>query len=710
MTRNQEHQENQEHEKKYKKKKLSIKDKDKIGLAFILFVFLFILIVSKAFYIQIVANKKLTGYAKNQLLREDIVYPKRGNIYDRNSNPLAINVHTYSIFTVPKADDLNQNENYKKLSKIIPTLNLNEIKKKTANRNRYTWIIRKIKLTAAQLDKISELENIFVSPEPSRFYPNNELLSQTLGFVGIDNVGLSGVEFKFDKELRGDAKITKYLKDAKGRPIKFEMTKTENDASDIYLSIEKDLQALVEKVLKESVIKNNASKGGIGIMNSETGEILAMANYPTFDPNNPKEGNIEHQKLPFISDPIEPGSILKTLTVISALENKIATPTSSYYCERGQMRVEDHTINEAESHEKFEWLTVNEIIQHSSNVGIIKIAFDVTFPFLKRTLKKFNFGEKTGIEIPGESRGIFVNKENVSPLTLSNISFGQGIAVTGIQILTAYSVIANGGKLVRPTILKINDPSKIKPEQIIPPDVAKNVSKMLQLAVEKGTGTNAQLAHFQIAGKTATAQKPDPKGGYDGYLSGFVGFPLNVDIDKKFVLFVYIDNPKNGQYYGNAVAAPIFTEVARYMLYENKNPGNNKNPNNNKIINSNTSNLAYEALKEKYKDKNSKAKSNNGNNGNDGINGINGVNGINNSNSNNTENDIQNRRIIGQNKVPNFIGLDKLSALKLAQKTKITIENHGMGLVTSQTPHPGAAINSNGKSLIELNYESPRYD
>ncbi|MBF0300271.1 MAG: penicillin-binding protein 2, partial [Oligoflexia bacterium] len=633
-------------EQKKKKPLLFIKDKDKISLVFILFVFLFILIISKAFYIQVVVNKKLNTYAKNQLLREDIIYPKRGNIYDRNGNPLALNIQTYSIFTIPKNEDfVNQNENYKKLVKIIPKLNLTEIKKKTANRNRYTWIARKIKLTNEQLEKISELENIFISPEPSRFYPNNDLLSQTLGFVGLDNVGLAGLEFKFDKELRGDAKITKYLKDAKGRPIKFEMTKTEEDAKDIYLSIEKDLQALVEKILKETVVNNKALSGGIGVMNAETGEILAMANYPTFDPNNLKDGNIENRKLSFISDPIEPGSILKTITVISALENKIATSSSSYYCERGQMRVEDHIISEAESSEKFEWLSVSEIIQHSSNVGITKIAFDVTFPFLKRTLKKFNFGEKTGIEIPGESRGIFINKENVSPLVLSNISFGQGIAVTGIQVLTAYSAIANGGKLVQPTIIKINEPSKIKYERIISEDIANSMSKMLQKAVEKGTGTNAQLAHFQIAGKTATAQKASPNGGYSGYISGFVGYPINIGSDKKFVIFVYIDSPQNNKYYGNIVAAPAFTEIARYMLYENKNPVDEK------------SSLAYESLKEKYKEKlpatTSTIISNITNNKNkENVE----------KNNRNSQQELQqelldtfSHRIVGVNKVPNFI-------------------------------------------------------
>jgi cell division protein FtsI (penicillin-binding protein 3) len=265
-------------------------------------------------------------------------------------------------------------------------------------------------------------------------YPNHDVASQVLGFVGIDNVGLAGLEYLYNDDLKGEPRIVKYVRDAKGRAIKFESEDIGGTAKDITLSIDKDLQAMAEKYLKEAVDKFDAESGGFGVMDAETGEILAVGNYPNFDPNDVNKSKEVHRKLAFATDPIEPGSTFKTFTVISALENNIAKPETAFYCERGELEVEGHIISEAESKKKFEWLTVSEILRHSSNIGTTKLAFDLTYPKLKKTLTRFGFGEKTGVEFPGESRGIFVNKDNVPPLSLSNISFGQGVATTGMQM------------------------------------------------------------------------------------------------------------------------------------------------------------------------------------------------------------------------------------------------------------------------------------
>lgn len=632
------------------------KGKNRIYLIFSLYVLALFFILMKASYLQIFSREKLIDYSKIQIFRERTIFPNRGNILDRNGFPLAINVQTWSIFAIPR-DFERQQDTLRKLSRIVPTLSFKSLQEKLKNRERYTWLARKIPLTEAQAEKIKDLKGVYLEAVPKRLYPNGELLSQTLGFVGLDNVGLAGVEYQFDNLLRGKAKKIKYLKDAKGRPFKFEAELIKEDSQDIVLTIDKDIQSFAEKALKDGVLEFNAESGGIGVMDSQTGEILAIANYPSFDPNVVGESNEQHRKLSFVSDPFEPGSIFKTLTIISALENKNARPDTNYFCENGQFKVEDHVIKEAEKNKKFEWLSVTEILKHSSNIGTTKIAFDVKFPRLLKTWKNFNIGEKTGIEIPGESRGIFNEKDKITPLSLSNFSFGQGLATTGIQMLAAYSAVANGGFYVRPTIIKNGEaPTKVR---IVSEKTIKEVQKMLVEAVEDGTGTNAQIPYFKIAGKTSTAQRVVKSGGYDGYIPGFVGFPMNVE--NRFVILVYIVNPQGLNYFGNAVAAPIFKKVAKYLLYKNKEFNNLEELS---LENGNV----IDSLK--IRDAST--------------------------------------RIMGDNVVPNFIGLDKKSSSKLAEKMSLKLVHQGIGVVVSQTPNPKSEIGN--ERTIKLIYSPPKYE
>lgn len=633
------------------------KEKNRIIFVFILFIFFFLVVLFKAFYIQVLNNEKLIAYSKKQTLRYYKIYPNRGNILDRNGNPLAINIQTYSIFVIPKYLE-DKEETLKKFSQIVPKYKLWDLKAKLKNRKRYTWIGRKIVLKDEQVEEIKKLKGIYIETVPKRFYPNKELFAQTLGFVGLDNVGLSGVEYIFDKDLRGEEKIVKYLRDAKGRPIKIEAEKDKRSSQDVTLSVDKDLQAISEKALKEAVNFFKADKGGVGVMDPETGEILAIANYPSFDPNNIRKSKAKDRKLSFISDPFEPGSVFKIFTVASALEFKIAKPDTNYYCERGQLRIGDHIINEAEAGKKNEWLSVSEIIQHSSNIGTTKIAFDLTFPRLKKTLLDFNFGQKTGIEITGESRGIFDYKENLSPLKLSNISFGQGIATTGLQILSAYAAVANGGIYIQPTILKRE--KKIDGIRVLSEETAKDLTAMLLDAVEDGTGKNAIIPFFKIAGKTSTAQRPTKEGGYRGYIPGFVGYPVGTK--RKFVIYVYIDGPQGRDYYGNTVAAPVFRKIAEYMLYKEKdlhqltiNPNDHKQNNMDSV---------------KVKDSST--------------------------------------RIYDRGEVPDFIGLDKVSSRRLAKKLKLQIKDQGIGVVSSQDPLPRTKIGND--TVVNLIYSPPNYE
>ena len=632
------------------------KGKNKIYFIFSLYVLSLFFIFLKASYLQVFSREKLLNYSRTQIFREKTLFPNRGNILDRNGFPLAINIHTWSIFAIPR-DFERQQDTLRKLSKIAPELSFKSLQEKLKNREKYTWLARKIQLTEDQVEKIKDLKGVYLEAVPKRLYPNGELLSQTLGFVGLDNIGLSGVEFYFDKILRGKAKKIKYLKDAKGRPFKFEAELVKEDSKDIVLTIDKEIQSYAEKALRDGVLEFNAESGGIGVMDSRTGEVLAIANYPTFDPNIITSSNEEHRKLSFVTDPFEPGSMFKALTIISALENKNARPDTNYFCENGQFKVQDHIIKEAEKNKKFEWLSVTEIIKHSSNIGTTKIAFDVKFPRLLKTWKSFNIGEKTEIEIPGESRGILNDKDVITPLTLSNLSFGQGLATTGIQMLVAYAAIANGGYYIKPTIIKSDEVrEKVK---IISKKTVSEIQKMLVEAVETGTGTNAIIPYFKIAGKTSTAQRVVKGGGYSGYIPGFVGFPLNVE--NRFVILVYVVNPQGLNYFGNSVAAPIFNKVAKYMLYKNK---------------------EFNHLEELTFEKGTFIDS--------------------------LKISDASTRIMGDNVVPNFIGLDKKSSTQLAEKMSLKLVHQGIGVVVSQTPNPKSEIGDT--RTIKLIYSPPKYD
>lgn len=639
-------------------------DKKKLLLTLLIFIGLFGLVLSKAFYVQVINRGRLIAYANSQFVRKVKVYPPRGSILDRNGGPLAINVPTYNLFTIPKLN-LKNKSIYRELAQIVPELPLKKIQEKIKNRKNYTTLARSLKLTNNQIAKIKDLEGIYFDKEYTRYYPNHEMLSQTLGFVGNENIGLAGLELKFDKELKGEPVELKYYRDAKGRPIKYENSDIESKAPDIYLSIDRDLQDQVEAILKAGVLDAKARRGGVGIMDAASGEILAIANYPSFDPNNAKVSDPSLRRLPFITDPFEPGSVFKTLVVASALENKVSTIHSKYYCEKGKFKIGKHTISEAEAHEKFEWLTVEDILKFSSNIGTTKIAFDLTYPKLKTSLIKFGIGEKTGVEIPGESKGIINKNEKISQISLSNISFGHGVAVTGLQLLNVYSAIANDGVMINPTILKRKDGDKIEARRIMDSKTARNLETTLTKAVEEGTGTNAIIPFFKIAGKTGTAQRVREGGGYDGYISSFIGYPVNMD--KKFVIFVYVDDPRGGIYYGNAIAAPIFKKIAQYILYKNKEFKTLADAPAKKEITP-----ANATKTDKVTITHSVAKEFNG------------------------------------KSMPSFIGLDKTTALKLADEMKLKIQTSGFGVVSSQSVETGAMLEED--VVVQLKFTPPQYE
>ncbi len=637
--------------------------KTRIQTTFFVFIVLFALVAAKAFYIQVVQKQRLLAYARSQFMRETREFPNRGSITDRHGNPLAINVQTWNLYTFPRKKGPAYQKQLREMAKAVPELTYNMLWGKVKNRSKYTWLARRVRLNETQVAKLRKLDAIHMEPLNTRVYPNHELASQILGFTGIDNTGMAGVERMKNKELRGEAQLVRYHRDAKGRPIKYEQIETTAmPARDVALSIDKELQGATENYLKEAVVHHQALRGGAAVMDAESGEILAMANWPSFDPNNATNSPTENRKLAFVTDPFEPGSIFKTFTIAAALENNIAKPEKRYFCEYGKMRVGNHTIGEAEDDKKhkFEWLTVSEILKYSSNVGTTKLAFDVKYPRLKGTLKKFGIGEKTGIEVTGESKGILTRAETVKPLTLSNISFGHGVATTAVQMLRAYAAIANGGYMVRPTLLKTEASQLIPENRIISEKTSLQLTKMLVETVEDGTGIAAKIPHYSIAGKTGTVQRVREGGGYDGYIASFAGYPVNVD--RKFVVVVYVDNPKANGYYGSVAAAPVFKKITQYLLYKKKNFSRFAKYNSE----SNEKNLDTVQVSQ------------------------------------------ASRRMIGPGRMPNFIGMDKASAIRMAESLKLQMELTGFGVVSRQSPAAGDSIV--GANEINLHFSPPSYE
>jgi cell division protein FtsI (penicillin-binding protein 3) len=558
----------------------------KVKFTFFILLVAFSSVIIKAFYLQVINRDKLITYSNQQVLRQTTSYPKRGYIYDRNGSPLAVNVTRYNLFSIPKNFKELKKE-LRSLSKIIPQLDSRKLYRQIKKRSKYTWISRKVELSDEQVEKIKKFKQVFIEKQYSRFYPNNELAAQVLGFVGIDNDGLSGVEYSFNSQLKGNKLIQKYYKDAKGRPVKFTSKLFDKSSDDLYLSIDKDIQSKVEQVLQEVLEKHKALKVGAAVMDVSSGEILALANLPSFDPNNYGKYPSKQRKLSFVTDPFEPGSIFKSFTIAAALENNIVQSDTNFYCEEGKMRVQNHYITESDPDHKFEWLSVKDILGYSSNVGTTKIAFDIGYPTLKKFLKTLRLNEKTNLQIPGESRGIFDDREDVPALRLSNISFGQGIATTAIQVMAAYAPFANKGIYVEPTLIK--DDKNNKHLRVMSTHTAEEMTNMLTHVVDNGTGSTAAVEYFKIAGKTSTAQKIDSNGGYKGYIGGFLGYP--VDIKDKFLVYVYVDEPTENGYYGSVVAAPAFKKIVKNILYKRKEYNRLARINNNENIKSDWVNI-----------------------------------------------------------------------------------------------------------------------
>ena len=562
---------------------LEKKTKIKIYLVLTLFLICFGAIWKRLYNVQITQHERLLNLSNKQYFKAFYSTPQRGAIYDKEGRDLAISIEADSIYANP----LEIENPLKTAGAISSVLQLDKIKlyRELEHEKGFVWIKRKVTPDEAEAVESLNLKGIRFLKEGRRFYPKRGLAARMIGFVGMDNHGLSGVEYFGDDYLKGKSERIVIEKDALGRGVNFskEYGGITEKGYDLRLTIDEVIQYIAEKELAAQVTKYKAKGGTAIVMDPFTGEMLAMANQPQFNPNSFAQYREKDWRNQIISDNFEPGSIFKLILSAAVLEEKMAGKDDIFFCENGELKIGEIVIHEAKGH-KYNWLTLKEIIGKSSNIGAVKLAQNLGAKRFYDYMLKFGMGSKTGINLPGESTGKLRDIKEWSGISLASISFGQEISVTHLQIVTAVSAIANGGLLMRPRIVKSVDKDgmvleEFKPEvirRVVSEKTCKEITEILEYVVMSGTGQKAAIEGYTVAGKTSTAQKADEgKKGYseDKYMSSFVGYVPSKK--PRLVIMVGIDEPE-GVAWGGEVAAPVFKEIARQSLRYLKVPSENE--------------------------------------------------------------------------------------------------------------------------------------
>ena len=544
----------------------------RIKITLLIIIFCFILIIGKVFYIQVIDYNKLNNLANNLWSRNLIIGANRGKILTSDNVTIADNLTTVSLVVIP-----NQIKDKDGVVKdIAKILNVDESAiSEHVNKRSSVEIIhpegRQLSFDIA--DKINELnyEGVYLLKEGKRYYPFNTLLSHSIGYVGIDNQGLSGLELTYDEYLTGVSGAIKYYSDAKGNTLeKSSVYEEPQDGMDLYLTINYDIQAAVERELNNVMDKYNADNAWAIVMDPNNGEILALSSKPDFDPSNYNNYSTETiNRNHAIWATYEPGSTFKIITLAASIEENTVDLLNDTFHDGGSVNVDGARIKcwKSGGHGSQTYL---QVVQNSCNPGFVSLGNKLGKEKLFKYINLFGFGEKTGIDLNGESNGILFNLDKVGPVELATTSFGQGISVTAIQQITAVSAAINGGTLYKPYIVKrIVEPNtneiieENKPtivRKVISSETSKTVRNALETVVAYGTGRNAYIEGYRIGGKTGTAQKVK-NGVYmsGNYILSFIGF-IPAD-NPQAVVYVAIDNPKGITQYGGTVSAPIAKNI-----------------------------------------------------------------------------------------------------------------------------------------------------
>jgi cell division protein FtsI (penicillin-binding protein 3) len=549
-----------------------------VGGFFFLF---FSAIASRAVYLQVYLSSWLAQKASSQYEKSLTTAGKRGIIFDRNRREMAVSIDVTSIAAYPY-----RIEDPKAIAKTLAgplKLKTDKIYRKLVSKKSFVWIKRQTTAKEAKAVKKLALAGIDFVSEYNRYYPHTTLAAQALGFTGVDGAGLEGIEFYYNQILEGSHRNFTIIQDALGSGFRVgNRPNLDNRGRDLILTIDSTIQYVAESALQEAV-NLSAAKSGIAIvMQPQTGAVLAIAHSPLFNPNAYSKFDKSLWRNRAITDTFEPGSIMKLFSAAAALEYGNITLHTIFFCENGAYRIGKNIVHDIHEHG---WLSLQQIIKYSSNIGAVKVGEHVGAKNLYRTLRDFGFGRRTGFDSPGETTGSLSHYSSWSNIDTGAISFGHGVSVSALQMITAVSAIANNGVLMKPFIVKQtvdqtgHSVNRFKPQKIrrvVSARTAKTVKNIMRTVItEGGTGVNAAVEGYSVCGKTGTARKIDASGRYSSkkHIASFVGF---APVDRpEITVLVIIDEPQK-QYYGGIVAAPVFKKIAQQTLnYLNIPPDNN---------------------------------------------------------------------------------------------------------------------------------------
>lgn len=523
-------------------------------------------LVARLYYLQVIDYVDLVRRAQRQQQHLVDVAPWRGTIFDRGMHPLAMSLPVDSIYAVPA--EISDPDMVADVLAPILDLKSSEILHRFKGSKSFCWIKRKVSSEESERVRDLKLRGIYFQKEMKRFYPKGELAAHVLGAVGLDDNGLAGLEYSMNSVIKGrpgkvlveyDAKRQSFFSSEwKGKPGK-----------NVVLTLDENIQYITEKALSEAMEKWKAAWGVVIVQNPNTGQILALASQPTFNPNDFPQSRPYSRTDRAVGIIYEPGSTFKLVTLSGAIQEGLAHPQDVINCQMGQIVLAGHVIHD---HERFGDITVEQVLVHSSDVGAIKLGLRLGPDRLYHYIRDFGFGSKTGIHLPDEVQGIVRPPSRWSGISIGEMSMGQEVGVTPLQLVTAYSAIANGGMLLQPRIVrdvfrgKTHDPLPPVPgRRVVSERTATTMRQMLAEVVRSGTGRSAQLVGYSAAGKTGTAQEIDASGRYSHshYVASFVGF---APVSKPAVTILVVINSPVGAIYGAEVAAPVFRSIAQQTL------------------------------------------------------------------------------------------------------------------------------------------------
>jgi cell division protein FtsI/penicillin-binding protein 2 len=540
--------------------------------AFVLFFIFFSLCIARLFYIQAFRSDYLARIAKKQHNFFIAIEPRRGTIYDRNMKPQAVNLAYDSVYASPNM--MKAREKFEAAHKLGQILKIDPgmLYKRLMKGKAFVWISRKIDPEQSEQIKQAKIKNIGFVKESKRCYPNSYLLSHVMGFAGLDNIGLEGLEMHYDQYLKGQPGWEFLVRDARSKKLNlYDNRVLPQDGYDLVLTVDEVIQYIAEREIDKIFQLYRAKGASIIVMEPKTGQILAMANRPGFDLNYISKFNKDEMRNRAVCDMFEPGSVFKIVPAAAALEEKKVDELSRFFCENGEYKVAGRVLHD---HRPHGWLTFREVVELSSNIGTAKVAALMGPDTLYRYIKLFGFGVKSGVDMPGEISGRIASTKYWSKTSMTCIPMGQEVGVTALQMANALSVIANGGLLMKPyivkeilskqgDIVKKTEPAVVR--RVISAKTAARMRKILIGVIENGTGKLAKGPDFTAGGKTGTAQKIEPNGKYSHskYIASFIGFaPAE---DPQLAVVVMVDEPR-GYYYGGVVSAPAFKNVVSDTL------------------------------------------------------------------------------------------------------------------------------------------------